>query len=119
MKKMKKAILWILDALPATGFAREGKLVLTGQVGVASAPAQAYCIRFNEDGTRLVDSCVLNKGKFSFEANITGPVNAAICIDHKGTGLNSQGDDADILYFYLEKGNLAVTAKDSVKGIAG
>jgi len=107
-------ILLALGLVPAAVWAQSNSFVLNAKVEQAAAPAKAYLIYRSEDKL-ITDSAVVNKGVFKFAGTLTDPVRAQLVLDHTGIGLSKLGRDADVVVVYLEKGEIGVTAKDSVK----
>ena len=107
-------ILLALGLVPAAVWAQSNSFVLNAKVEQAAAPAKAYLIYRSEDKL-ITDSAVINKCVFKFAGTLTDPVRAQLVLDHTGIGLSKLGRDADVVVVYLEKGEIGVTAKDSVK----
>jgi peroxiredoxin len=59
-----------------------------------------------------MDSAVIKDGAFSFSGSVGGPTAMRLLVDHKGEGMKR---NMDMLTLYVEKGNVTVSAKDSVK----
>jgi peroxiredoxin len=111
---MKRMILMALGLLPAAVWAQSGNFTLKAKVGTATPPAKAYLI-YRLAGNLVTDSTTIDGGAFTFTGTITDPVRAQLVLDHKGEGLAKLGRDADVVVVYLEKGDIGLTAKDSVK----
>ena len=110
---MKKILLYITLLLPVAAFAQEPEtFVLKGKIGALNAPAKAY-LAYQVGATKVIDSAVITNGSFSFTGKILNPTNASLLLDHKGTGLIKTDSTADVLNFYVEKGELSVTSPDS------
>ncbi len=111
---MKRMILLALGLVPAAVWAQSGNFTLNASVGKDGAPAKAYLI-YRSDGKVVTDSAAVDKGAFKFTGTVTDPVRAQLVLDHKGEGLAKLGRTADVVVLYLEKGDISLTAKDSVK----
>jgi len=110
---MKKILLYIILLLPVAAFAQEPEtFVLKGKIGALNAPAKAY-LAYQVGATKVIDSAVITNGSFSFTGKILNPTNASLLLDHKGTGLIKTDSTADVLNFYVEKGELSLTSPDS------
>src|SRR5579872_2018712 len=110
---MKKILLYIILLLPVAAFAQEPEtFVLNGKIGALNAPAKAY-LAYQVGATKVIDSAVITNGSFSFTGKILNPTNASLLLDHKGTGLIKTDSTADVLNFYVEKGELSLTSPDS------
>jgi len=111
---MKRTILLAMGLLPAMVWAQSSTFTLNGKVGQTTAASKAYLF-YRANGKTVNDSSVVNNGTFKFTGTVTDPVEAQLLIDHKGVGLSKLGRDADVLELYLEKGDIGLSAKDSVK----
>jgi peroxiredoxin len=111
---MKRMILTALGFIPVAVLAQSSNFNIKGKVGLDDAPAKAYLV-YRSAGKVISDSVVVDKGNFRFSGMVTGPVNAQLIMDHKGKGLVNLGRGADVISIYLEKGDISITAKDSVK----
>jgi peroxiredoxin len=111
---MKRMILLALGLAPAMVWAQSSTFTLNAKVGQTAAPAKAYLLQI-ANGKQTIDSAIINNGAFQFTGNIAGPARAQLVLDHHGEGLAHLGRNADVIMLYLEKGNINITAKDSVK----
>jgi peroxiredoxin len=111
---MKKMILLALSVVPAAVWAQNGNFILNAKVGTASAPAKAY-LSYRVAGQVVTDSAKVGHGLFQFRGTVAEPARAQLVLDHKGIGLARLGNDADFLLMYLEKGDISITGKDSIK----
>lgn len=103
-----------LGFVPALVWAQSSTFIVNARIGNGSAPAKAYLVYPSAEKS-ISDSAVLDKGVFRFKGMITDPVRAQLIVDHKGEGLAKMGRNADFLVIFLEKGEMNITAKDSVK----
>lgn len=95
--------------------AQNNSFTLQGKIG--TAPAKVYLIYRTSD-KMVTDSATAESGSFSFKGIATGPMVAQLIMDHQRVGLARLGNDADYTQFYLEKGTINITGKDSVKTAA-
>ncbi|QEC78879.1 TlpA disulfide reductase family protein [Mucilaginibacter ginsenosidivorax] len=113
---MKKIILLTLALIPAAVLA-QSKFLIKAQVGQDNAPAKAYLI-YKQGENVIKDSVTVRNGLFEFQGALNDPLVAQLVLDHQGVGLARLDRSADFLVFYLDKGTLTLTAKDSVKKAA-
>ena len=111
---MRRMILLALGLIPAQLFAQNSNFTLTGKVGQGVAPAKAY-LQYQVGNQIWSDTATLVKGVFKFTGEVQGPTIANLIIDHKGEGLAKIGPAPDVAAVILEKGQISLTAKDSVK----
>jgi peroxiredoxin len=110
---MKKLLLYIVLIMPVAAFAQEPQaFVIKGKIGNLNAPSKAY-LAYQEGATKVIDSAVITNGSFTFSGNVLNPTNASLLLDHKGTGIGKTDSTADVLNFYVEKGEIAITSPDS------
>ena len=107
-------ILLALGFVPAVVWAQSSNFTLNAKVGQIAAPAKAYLIYRSAD-KMVTDSAAVDNGAFKFMGTATDPIRAQLVLDHKGEGLAKLGRGADVVVVYLEKGDIGLTAKDSVK----
>ncbi|MBD1392846.1 TlpA disulfide reductase family protein [Mucilaginibacter glaciei] len=109
---MKKIVLTALASLPALLFAQTGKFTVEGKVANLNAPAKVY-LQYRKDGKTLVDSAVLNGGKFTFTGDAAAmPLSGYLLVNANGTGMNNSKDYHPI---YLEQGTINVATADVIK----
>jgi thiol-disulfide isomerase/thioredoxin len=102
------------QAPPAVTSADEPQpFVLRGKIGNLNAPARAY-LAYQVGANKYVDSSQIINGDFMFKGDILNPTNASLLIDHIGVGLGRVDSTADVLNFYIEKGDFSVAATDSI-----
>jgi peroxiredoxin len=114
--RMKKTLLLILVSLPSLLFAQMATLdqfTVLGRISNTNTPARAYLL-YQLGANKVIDSAQITDGEFSFTGKVLYPENAYLVIDHKGVGMAKLGNAPDVLNFYLEKGILTVSGKDSV-----
>lgn len=112
MMKMKKLVLTLICAVPVLANAQNAAFNLKGVVAKAAAGSKAY-LSYRQDGAMVKDSAILKNGTFNFKGQVAGPTSAKITLNHQGT--NAASKNPDILSFYLDKGEIVLKAKDSVK----
>lgn len=108
----KLILLAAACCLPLSLLAQKG-FTIHGKIGTLDAPAIAY-LSYSNDGKKVNDSVVLNKGSFTFSGKLGSPVLAALTVKHD-TITRPRFSNVDDLYFYIENSNITVTAKDSVQ----
>ncbi|MDB5158064.1 MAG: thioredoxin [Mucilaginibacter sp.] len=111
---MKRIIAFALTIVPAAVWAQGTGFVVKIKVGSAEPKAKAY-LNYRLAGKIVTDSAMANNGIFQFKGMITEPTMAQLVLDHKGAGLSKLGRDADMRLMYLEKADISLTSKDSIK----
>jgi len=111
---MKRMILLALMVAPVAVWAQSNNYVLKAKIGHDKSPAKSYLLQVI-NGKNVVDSTLIDDGVFQFIGTAAEPAMAQLVLDHYGEGLARLGGDADATILYLEKGNINITAKDSVK----
>jgi peroxiredoxin len=109
---MKKLFFYILAFLPLLASAQDD-FVVSAQVGKLNTPSKAYLL-YQVGANRVLDSAASMNGTFVIKGKIINPVGAILVIDKAGVGINKLDRNSDNLSFYLEKGEITVTATDSV-----
>jgi len=121
---MKKVFFLIIALLPAMAFAQTtDTFTINGKLGNIGAPAKIY-LSYQLGANSVIDSADIINGVFSFKGSMLNPVNATLVVDYKGLGIEkftqqySDGralsKNADNLNFFIDKGTLTITSKDSV-----
>jgi peroxiredoxin len=112
---MKKIFLCIAALLPLMAMAQQQPepFEIKSTVGHLTNPARAYLI-YQLGANRVIDSAEITAGSFDFKGNILNPTPAIIVIDPFGKGLDKLDTSADNLNFYIDKGEIAITGKDSI-----
>jgi len=111
---MKRLLLIALGFIPTTLFAQSNCFIIHGNVGQEGPPAKAYLI-YRSAGKVVRDSAMLNKGVFQLKGVLIDPAKAQLILDHTGVGLMNLGMNADVITLYLEKADINISSKDSVK----
>jgi peroxiredoxin len=111
---MKKTFLFIITMLPFFALAQtEETFVIKSKVGNLNSPARAY-LMYQLGANRVIDSAIITAGAFDFSGKVFNPTNAVLVIDHKGIGFERLDSTADVLNFYIDKGEFALSSPDSV-----
>lgn len=111
---MRKMILSALLVAPVAVWAQSNNYILKAKIGDDKAPAKAYLVQV-VNGKQIIDSALIDNGTFQFTGTIAEPARAQLVLDHYGEGLTLLARNADVTILYLEKGNINITGKDSVK----
>ncbi|WEK20568.1 MAG: TlpA disulfide reductase family protein [Candidatus Pedobacter colombiensis] len=111
---MNKLLLTLLCAVPALANAQSEPFKVTGKIAKAGPKAKVY-LTYRADGSSVKDSALVKNGTFSFQGTVAGPLAAKLSLDHTGAGISQTTKNPDVLSIYLDKGNVNVAAKDSVK----
>jgi len=110
---MKKIFLYIISLLPLMAAAQDQPFTIKSKVGNLNAPARAYLL-YQLGANRVIDSAEITNGSFNFSGNILNPTNAYLIIDAKGVGFSKLDNSADVLSFYVDKGEITINSADSV-----
>lgn len=125
---MKKLLFYIFFLLPLATFAQTtDTFIINGKLGNVTTPAKAHLF-YQLGANKVTDSADVVNGAFTFKGEIINPVNATIVINYKGLPLDKfletaykYADNgalisktADDLDFFLEKGTITITSKDSI-----
>jgi peroxiredoxin len=121
---MKKLFFTLTACLPALAFAQNAQpFTIKAKMSNVATPAKAYLVYYL-GANNVTDSAAVTNGEFTFTGVVMDPVNASLFIDHKGIGFakyiaqnfpdGGPSKTADGLSFFLEKGNLNITGKDSI-----
>lgn len=125
---MKKLLFLIVALLPIVAFAQTSDtFTINGKLGNVTSPAKAHLF-YQLGANKVTDSADVVNGSFTFTGTIFNPVNATIVINYRGLSLdkfldvsykyadngNLVSKTADDLDFFLEKGTITITSKDSI-----
>ncbi len=111
---MKNSFLFAILLLPCMLFGQTAvKFNINGNVGKLTSVSKAYLV-YQPGANRMLDSADITDGKFKFTGEIIYPVGAFLIIDHLGVGFGHLDNSADVLNFYLEKGDINISSPDSV-----
>ncbi|QTE35034.1 TlpA disulfide reductase family protein [Mucilaginibacter gossypii] len=125
---MKKLFFYIAAMLPVTALAQAtDTFVINGKLGNVTTPAKVY-LSYQLGANNVTDSANVVNGAFSFTGTIFNPVNATLAVNYKGLPLEKFIDGnykyadngslisktADDIDFFLEKGTIVITSKDSI-----
>jgi peroxiredoxin len=107
-----KRLLFFVAALAPFSVLAQDAFVLKGKIGNYNPPARVY-LAYQIGANKYVDSAFINNGMFIFNGKILNPTSASLLLDHTGAGLARVDSTADVLNFYLEKGEIAINSPDS------
>lgn len=110
---MKKILIYIIGLLPLMAAAQDQPFEIKSKVGNLNTPARAYLL-YQLGSNRVIDSAEITNGSFDFSGKILNPTNAYLIIDSKGVGFSKLDNSADVLSFYIDKGNMTINSADSV-----
>jgi peroxiredoxin len=113
---MKKLIISALSLAPMALLAQQD-FTIKGKCGSLNAPAKAY-LSYSVAGNQVTDSCNIVKGAFEFKGNVASPSMAMLQVKHNAAAENPDPKMRrypDMIYVYLEKATIKVTAADSIK----
>ena len=107
--------LWTLVAvLPTLATAQTHPTTETflvhGTLSPKATGQKAY-LTYRLNKTNVVDSALVQRGTFRFQATLTEPVQAVLSLSHHGTFYRQAEDQVTV---YLEQGTVRVVATDSV-----
>ena len=108
---MKKHLYTALFLLPVLAQAQTENFVLKGTVGAQAAVTKAY-LGYAANKKWVMDSAVVNNGRFEFKGTLPEPGRASLTLSHHGTSLK-QSKDMNREFFFLEKGTVAWSTPDS------
>lgn len=101
--------------MPAVTFAQDPQIfTVKGKVGNLNAPARVY-LAYQLGANKFIDSASITNGSFTFTGRLIYPVGATLLLDHKGLGAANVDSTADLLNFYLEKGEIDINGTDSAR----
>ena len=121
---MRKILFCIIALLPAFAFGQAAQpFTVKSRIGKLNAPAKAFLV-YRLGANDVTDSATITNGAFTFSGVVMNPVNASLFIDYKGIGFakyvaqnfpdGGPSKTADLLNFYIEKGDITITSADSV-----
>ena len=112
-----KTLLIAAICLGPVALMAQQDFTIKGKVGSLNAPAKAY-LSYSAGGNNVTDSCNIVKGAFEFKGSVASPSLAMLRVKHDDAPVNPDQrmrPTPDMLYVYLEKATIKVTAADSVK----
>jgi len=111
---MKKIFFYIIAFFPVTIFAQSlDNFSINCKVENLKPIAKAYLV-YQLGANRIIDSAEIVNSSFNFKGQIIYPTNAFLVVDHIGIGFSNLDNTADVLSFYLEKGEFSIISPDSV-----
>lgn len=111
---MNKLVLTLLCAVPAFASAQSETFKVTGKIAKAGPKAKVY-LTYRAAGSTVSDSALVKNGTFSFQGTVPGPLAAKLSLDHTGAGISQATKNPDMLSLYLDKGDVKVDTRDSIK----
>lgn len=72
-------------------------------------------VLYRVEGQTQMDSVKVTKGKFEIKGEVKDPTPITVTIDHAGEGRRKLGPKSDSYKLYLDKGEVNLTFKDSIK----
>jgi peroxiredoxin len=110
---MKRIFFYLIALVPYTTFAQTNdQFSITCSIGKLNSPSRAYLV-YQLGANRIVDSAEIVSGNFKFTGQVIYPTNAFLIMDRTGIGFTNLDKTADILNFYLEKGEFTIKSADS------
>jgi peroxiredoxin len=109
---MKRVLIMISFLLPTALFAQEDLFSIIGHVGNLDSPTKVYLLT---ESAQIIDSAIVKNGSFLIKGKVDCPYKVILLLDHNGTGENKlirMKNDYNV--FYLNKGRLTITGKDSI-----
>ncbi|WP_308990417.1 TlpA disulfide reductase family protein [Mariniflexile litorale] len=118
-KKMiiRKSILLIILTVSLQGCSKKN-YNLTVKINDLDSPnAKVYLLNslMKVNSETIIDSASLKNNKFSFEGEIPEPKQVFLVLSKEGNGIKDLKNWSGFLSMYLEKGNILVSIKDTVK----
>ncbi len=111
---MKKIFFLIIASLPLAVLAQDTvPFSIKSKIGNLNYPSRAYLL-YQVGANRVIDSAQITNGSFEFKGEILNPTNAFLVMDRKGMGFSKLDSTADILNFYIDKGQIEINSPDSV-----
>lgn len=111
---MNKIFSLIIILFPLLGVAQDSQpFSIKSKVGNLNTPVKAYLV-YQLGANRVIDSSQIVNGNFNFNGNLMSPTSAFLVIDHNGAGFNKLDNSADVLSFYIDKGDINLSSPDSV-----
>lgn len=110
--------------MPALAFAQNAQpFTIKAKLTNIKGSATAYMVYYL-GANSVTDSSTVSNGEFKFDGVVMDPVNASLFVDHQNLGFSKYiaqnfpdggpSKTADGLSFFLEKGDIVVTGKDSI-----
>lgn len=116
MNQMKKTVFIALLSILVL-FAckkQESTYEIHATIGATEKPAKAFFVYQDSTGENVVDSVLVEDGKFLFSGKYSGPFAATIAVDHEGNEGYSR-KLKDRLYLFVEQGSITLSSSDSIK----
>jgi peroxiredoxin len=111
-KQMNKIIMLVIFAALPFFVKAQQDFSIKGTVENIAPSKKVYLI-YTNDGERMLDSAEIKAGVFEFHGSTLNPELAILVLDHQGVGLQ-RTSSADMISFYIEKGDILISARDSL-----
>nr|MDQ8209967.1 TlpA disulfide reductase family protein [Mariniflexile sp. KMM 9835] len=114
---IRKSILLIILTVSLQGCSKKN-YNLTVKINDLDSPnAKVYLLNslMKVNSETIIDSASLKNNKFSFEGEIPEPKQVFLVLSKEGNGIKDLKNWSGFLSMYLEKGNILVSIKDTVK----
>ncbi|NQX39031.1 Peroxiredoxin [Pedobacter steynii] len=112
---MNKITFLALTMIPFYGWSQNVNFNIKAKIAQPGSSVAKVYLNYDKAGVRITDSATLNNGSFQFKGSLDEPVKAQLILDSQGIGLAKLTPAADFLLLYLEKGEIVLNAKDSLK----
>ncbi len=110
---MKKIFVLMIALLPVLAFAQDQQsFLIKGKIGTLNAPARAYLV-YQLGANRVIDSTFITGGNFEIKGSVLNPTPALLLMDRDGVGIDKLDSAADMLSFYVDKGEISIESADS------
>lgn len=93
---------------------QEATYEIHATIGATEKPAKAFFVYQNDSEQIVIDSILIEEGKFRFSGEYSAPFSATIAIDHEGTETYSR-KLRDRLSLFVEQGRITLSSSDSIK----
>ena len=117
--EMKRYLLIALIFVPAWILAQEKQFKLSGNVDKIQDPVKKVVLNYSVDGKRILDTCEVKKGSYSFKGKLSEPTRGFLrlivdSVEAKAKGIDRRpAMQRDFLTVFLDKGQLEVITVDS------
>ncbi len=112
-QEKKRIILTALAILPLIASAQSINYVIKFKDDAAPSSTVAR-IRYVIDGKSIIDTARMDNGVFTFKGTVPYPLMASLWANHNAFGYKD-GHMPDLLSFYIDKGEIGISTRDSVK----
>ncbi|TKC59144.1 AhpC/TSA family protein [Pedobacter hiemivivus] len=112
---MKKITFLALTMIPFYGWSQNANFNIKAKIGQPSSTVAKVYLNYDKAGVRIIDSAGVNNGNFQFKGTLEEPIKAQLILDSEGVGFAKLRSGADFVLLYLEKGEIVLDTKDSLK----